>query len=152
MRDDWLDSVVRELKRPTPVRPDFDRRLGAALARTPRPRGGWLLGVGAMAAGALLTTFLWKGRSRGPAPVEFLIDAPAARAVTLVGDFNDWDRRRTPLERVIGTSRWRARVPLHGGLYRYVFLVDGERWVADSTQLTAPDPDFGTTVSLVTVR
>lgn len=150
MTGDWLERVVEELRRLTPPSDGFDRRWRAALERPPARRTGPLL---AIAAAAAILVAVWAGRSRRhPAPIEFLIDVPTARAVTLVGDFNDWDRRRTPLERVAGTTRWRARVPLPGGFYRYVFLVDGERWVADSAQPTTEDPDFGTAVSLVTVR
>lgn len=150
MTERWLERTVAELKRKVPVSADFDRRVLEAVA-LPRPRGTWLVGVAALAAAALIAVLV-RSPARGGIGVEFTIDVPAATSVALVGDFNDWDRRRTPLVRVDGTTRWRARLPLAGGFYRYAYLVDGDRWIADPAQPGSPDPDFGTAVSLVSVK
>jgi len=42
-------------------------------------------------------------------------------------------------------------VPLAPGRYRYAFLVDGSRWLADPAAPRARDDEFGTPSSVVTV-
>ena len=65
----------------------------------------------------------------------FLVWAPNARKVSLVGDFNNWDRNATPMEPVEG-GVWIAFVEglEHGALYKY--CVDG----ADGRQVLKADP------------
>ena len=56
--------------------------------------------------------------------VDFFCDAPGAKSVKLVGDFNGWDAGATPMRRM-PDGRWMASLELHHGHHRYVFLVDG---------------------------
>jgi 1,4-alpha-glucan branching enzyme len=58
-------------------------------------------------------------------PVNFICLAPAAKKVTLVGDFNDWDPEALPMKRQIDGS-WTAQLPLGHGDHHYQFLVDGK--------------------------
>ena len=83
-------------------------------------------------------------------PVEFVLDAPAASTVSLVGDFNDWDPAATPLHRDAGGA-WSATLPLPPGRYQYTFIVDGGRWMADPRMPPALGDDFGTPTSVITV-
>jgi 1,4-alpha-glucan branching enzyme len=83
--------------------------------------------------------------------VQFVLVAPTARAVTLVGDFNDWDPAATPLSRTASGGAWSAAIELRAGRHRYAFVVDGVRWIADPTAPPAPDDDFGSPASVVTV-
>ena len=58
----------------------------------------------------------------GPSPgCRFAVWAPAARSVSVVGDFNDWDRDAAPLELDEATGIWRSFVPgvPEGALYKY---------------------------------
>ena len=57
-------------------------------------------------------------------PVSFILMAPTARTVVLVGDFNAWDPTANPLTRRIDGG-WSAMVELPHGHHRYQFLVDG---------------------------
>jgi hypothetical protein len=82
----------------------------------------------------------------------FLIVAPQAREVVLVGDFNDWDQRATPLVKVTGHGVWTVEVPLRPGRYSYAFLVDGQRWMPDPSAPRSVGDDFGRPSSVVTVR
>lgn len=82
----------------------------------------------------------------------FMLIAPGARQVALVGDFNDWDQGATPLVRVAGNGMWTVEVPLEAGRYAYAFLVDGQHWVADPGAPRAVGDDFGRPSSVVTVR
>jgi serine protease AprX len=68
-------------------------------------------------------------REEGGALV-FELRADAAR-VELVGDFNGWLPGKTVLDET-EPNLWRATIARpEPGLYRYKFLVDGERWIDD---------------------
>ncbi|MCC5950064.1 MAG: 1,4-alpha-glucan branching protein GlgB [Nitriliruptoraceae bacterium] len=65
----------------------------------------------------------------GDAGAWFSVWAPNARAVHVVGDFNDWDRAASPLSRRGGSGLWEGAVARvgHGDIYRYaVTQADGE--------------------------
>ncbi len=83
--------------------------------------------------------------------VRLVLDAPEARAVHAVGDFNGWDRTGTALEREPGTGRWSVMLQLAPGRYRYAFLVDGTTWIADPRHEQVRDTDFGVPTSEVVV-
>ena len=82
--------------------------------------------------------------------VQFVLRAPSAHRVALVGDFNDWDSEATPLRPAAG-GLWTVTVPLTAGRYTYTFVVDGERWMADPAAPPAPPDDFGRPGSVVTI-
>jgi hypothetical protein len=84
-----------------------------------------------------------------PVPTQFVFDGRAQR-VTLVGDFNNWDGRRTPLEREPGSTLWSVTVPIQRGRHVYAFLVDSV-WTIDKRAPVARDPDFGVTGSVILV-
>ena len=58
-------------------------------------------------------------------PVNFLFLAPEAKAVFLVGDFNDWDPKAAPMKRH-PDGGWSAQAQLPQGHHHYLFLVDGK--------------------------
>ena len=83
--------------------------------------------------------------------VRFLLRAPGAREVHLVGDFNHWSVDATPLEDPDGNGIWTVTVPLPPGRYQYKFLVDGEKWeVEPDAQAYQPD-GFGGMNSLLII-
>lgn len=83
--------------------------------------------------------------------VQFMLVAPDARTVSVVGDFNDWDPAATPLREAAGAGVWTITVPLAAGRHQYVFMVDGDRWTPDPTAPTAVEDDFGMPNSVITV-
>jgi Carbohydrate-binding module 48 (Isoamylase N-terminal domain) len=83
--------------------------------------------------------------------IQFVLVAPAATSVALLGDFNDWNADLTPMRSTDGGGVWSVTVPLTPGRYRYVFLVDGEQWVPDPTAPPALDDDFGRPNSVLTI-
>ncbi|MFN0181499.1 MAG: hypothetical protein ACKVZ0_22035 [Gemmatimonadales bacterium] len=85
--------------------------------------------------------------SRG---TQFVLVAPAAKAVAVVGDFNDWSTTATPLVRSDGDGVWWVTVPLAPGRYRYAFVVDGTVWQQDPEATTLED-EFGRPSSVVTI-
>jgi len=82
--------------------------------------------------------------------VRFVLDAPEASSVVLVGDFSDWasdDRYR--LTRT-ASGEWELSVKLRKHqTYAYGFLVDGEQWIADPRATEAIDDGFGSVNSLL---
>jgi hypothetical protein len=57
--------------------------------------------------------------------------APKARTVTIVGDFNNWDKDATPLKK-LGDGNFAVTVELDAGKeYRFRYLIDGQRWEND---------------------
>jgi 1,4-alpha-glucan branching enzyme len=83
--------------------------------------------------------------------VQFVVLAPSANAVSLVGDFNDWDEGATPMAPMESDGLWSVTVPLAPGRYRYSFLVDGVTWVPDPAAPRSMDDDYGRPNSVVTV-
>ena len=67
----------------------------------------------------------------GVAGVRFAVWAPNADAVSVAGDFNDWDGRRHPLRRLPSAGIWEAFVPgaTAGTIYKY--LVTGADGVTE---------------------
>lgn len=88
-------------------------------------------------------------RLRGQ-PVVFVFRAPAARHVSLVGDFNAWDAHATELSRD-GDGKWTTTIRLSPGMHGYAFVIDGERWVIDPLSLHSVDGDFDSPTSAVLV-
>ena len=85
-----------------------------------------------------------------PEVTQFVLVAPGAKSVTLVGDFNDWSTSATRLVRQAGDGVWWITIPLPPGRYRYAFIVDGNDWRNDPNAPAAED-DFGRANSVVTV-
>jgi hypothetical protein len=172
--DDVLERVVDRLREPIEMDPTLDARVMVRVARSSRrldwlargwdwlrqPREVSIRPLTALAAAAALAAVaLWLGTktsTQGAAGladttvVEFVLVAPRAATVSLVGDFNDWDAATTPMHPVKNGSIWSVTVPLPAGRHRYAFLVDGARWLADPAAPRAPD-DFGAPSSVVTV-
>jgi predicted carbohydrate-binding protein with CBM48 len=174
--EDLVERIVRHLRRPIQIDPGLDARVMQQIAALPA-RGGagraatawrWLTqsrrvslspltGLAAAAAVVLLAVVPSWRRLRAPAEpasreFQFVLVAPRAATVSLVGDFNDWDVARTPMRPVRADgSVWSAVVPLPPGRYRYAFLVNGSQWLADPSAPAALDDEFGAPSSVVTV-
>ncbi|NIM52607.1 MAG: hypothetical protein GTN78_05975 [Gemmatimonadales bacterium] len=179
--EDIIQRAAEVLKEPVRIDPALDKRVMAAIETSRAPRAGtqrvwaavdWLrrgrpvtvspLGGLALAAGlaaVLLVGRWWLAGTVGQAPVEgaqaavmqFVVVAPGAATVSLVGDFNDWSTSATPMQVVEGNGIWSVTVPLGPGRYRYAFLVDGSTWLSDPSAPRALEDDFGRPNSVVTV-
>lgn len=84
--------------------------------------------------------------------VRFVLVAPEAGRVSLVGDFNQWDTAATPLMRDEKNGTWTAFVALRPGMHTYSFVLDGQHFVADPAAPMAPDDGYGHKSSVVVVR
>lgn len=173
--EELIGRVVGQLRRPVTVDAGLDARVMEQVRRLPPRRSGgaahaawsWLMRprtirlspVGALAIAAMFVAVaLWRpnrsSRLAGAGAREFgfVVVAPRATTVSLVGDFNDWDAARTPMQRVRkDESVWTAVIPLTPGRYRYAFLVDGVRWLPDPAAPAARDDEYGTPSSVLTV-
>ncbi len=58
-------------------------------------------------------------------PVNFYFAAPGAQAVSVIGDFNDWQPAANPMRRQ-PDGTWTTQLSLHHGHHQYQFLVDGQ--------------------------
>ncbi len=58
-------------------------------------------------------------------PVHFYCQAPQARTVSLIGDFNGWNPAAHPMNRQMD-GQWYLEVGLTHGHHHYLFLVDGK--------------------------
>ena len=150
--DDIVERMIQQLRRPVAVDPALDARvLQAITAPRPSQRRVWPWLAAAAMLGAVM---IWRPWSRGsgadrPDTLQFVLVAPQANTVSLVGDFNDWDPKRSPMRTANGI--WAAVVQLAPGRYRYAFLVNGVEWRADPGAPAARDDEFGTPSSVVTV-
>ena len=153
--DDVVERVIQQLRRPVAIDPGLDARVMRDIAQSPPARqGSWRLWTGLAAAAVLAALVVARPWSRGAQTngtdlFQFVLVAPQAASVSLVGDFNDWDPARSPMQTAQGV--WATALRLQPGRYRYAFLVNGIEWRADPAAPLAKDDEFGTPSSVVTV-
>lgn len=82
--------------------------------------------------------------------VRLVLLQPQARSVAVAGDFNGWNPAQTPLERTDG-GMWTATIPLKPGRYQYMFVIDGEQWMADPLAPEETGDGFGSTNAVLDV-
>ncbi len=68
--------------------------------------------------------------------------APAAKTVSLAGDFNKWSADKGVMKRR-ADGTWTLEIPLKPGVYHYMFVVDGDDWVTDPRAESYRDDGFG---------
>lgn len=84
--------------------------------------------------------------------VQFVLVAPTARKVQLVGDFNDWDASHQEyLAQHRGGGVWSVTAAIPEGHHRYSFVVDDSVWVADPSAPRVLDDDYGMPNSAIVV-
>ncbi|MBA3670687.1 MAG: isoamylase early set domain-containing protein [Gemmatimonadaceae bacterium] len=169
-----LDLIVDELQRTVRLDAPFERRVmvqvrrlhaeerkqrrglfGAAAAIAHHPAWAGVLAAGVV---AIATVGILKARPQvlrsalaASESVQFVLVAPSARSVKVVGDFNNWGLGDTAL---VATNRggvWSVTAPVPAGVHRYAFLVNGKQWMADPTAPRASSDDFGMPSSALVV-
>jgi hypothetical protein len=75
--------------------------------------------------------------------VQFAFADADAESVTVAGDFNDWDAEATALRDTDGDGVWTGLIALRPGMHKYMFVVNGERWVTDPEADRYVDDGFG---------
>ena len=176
-----IDERVRTAYRQSTAADEPARaRLLARLAAEPSRRTGWRwwfaadafrarpIGVAA-AFVAVLAAGAWLGARFSPreadsvvavvqppgdpgtAPVTFVLRAPGATRVSVVGDFNNWDANATPMAHSGSGDMWVLNVRLPRGVHMYSFVLDGSEWRPDPSAPLAADGSFGGHNSVIVV-
>ena len=161
---DVVERVVSELRRPVALGEGVESRVLQTIEAERRRRPGVSWRVAALAASVALAAGIAlgvAGRGHAPSasgasasatqPVRFTLQAPASSRVTVVGDFNDWDPKASPMVPGGRPGSWSIRLTLPPGRYRYSFLVDGKRWMPDPSEPVALGNDFDIPTSVITV-
>jgi hypothetical protein len=73
--------------------------------------------------------------------VVFRIHAPDAASVSVVGNFNAWNRAATPLA-IAADGWWEARVALAAGTYEYAYIIDA-KYTAPPEAIVTVEDGFG---------
>ena len=82
--------------------------------------------------------------------VTFVAFYPQAATVQVVGDFNNWQPGKNPMQNM-GGGNWQAKIPLARGAYRYRFVVDGH-WQQDPHNKMTEFNPYNELNSIVKVR
>lgn len=83
--------------------------------------------------------------------VQFAFADSDAQSVTVAGDFNDWDAEATALRDPDGDGVWTGLIALRPGMHKYMFVVDGERWVTDPEAERYVDDGFGNRNAVIAI-
>jgi len=73
------------------------------------------------------------------------------KEVSIVGDFNNWDRKKGIMEYLPQENRWFKKMLIKPGTYRYKFLIDTNIWIADEKSEQFVDDGFGGKCSVIVV-
>ena len=159
LREDYARlTAAAALLRAAPATSVADRVMGQIRRELPAPRPSnwllrpvtfrlrpvWTLAVAAAVAAVIFLPFresATPGAEEGVA--QFVGQFPGARSVEVVGSFNDWQRGALALRDEDHDGIWHGAVVLPAGQHEYMFVVDGERWVADPLAGRYVDDGFG---------
>lgn len=83
--------------------------------------------------------------------VQFAFADPTAETVTVAGDFNGWDPEATALRDTDGDGIWTGLIALRPGMHKYMFVVNGEKWVTDPEAERYVDDGFGMRNAVIAV-
>jgi hypothetical protein len=142
---------------PAPVR--SWERMAAWLLRPRTIRISPLSGLAAAACLMLALGLVFRGgisdtsaTPEGLSPVTFVLAAPGATEVAVIGSFNDWNAAGWNMSRDSATGLWTLATALPAGSHEYVFLVDGATPVPDASAALSADDGFGSRNSILLVK
>ncbi len=154
------DELIKRLEQHQLHAPDgfSDRVMEAIPSWRPAGPRSWLMRqrgrlVSAIAGAAVMFVIMMSLDHYRPAAdvpgktelvtVHFELHAPGASQVELLGDFNSWKTGNIVLAGPDASGHWTATVQLPEGRHEYIFLVDGDRWIADPKAATVRPDGFG---------
>ncbi len=79
----------------------------------------------------------------------FVIFEPAATQVELAGTFTGW--QRVAMKKIGTSGYWELDLRLPSGEYRFAYILDGSKQIADPTQPSREKDDFGGENSILKV-
>lgn len=156
VRADWRALVAQSAVRVVPARP---------LGRSAHPARSWIVATPMLVAASLVLLLAggaggWllsrragstpPADARGVRTTRFALVAPGASRVAVVGDFNEWNPLRNPMQSLGDGRTWILDMPLVAGRHTYAFVVDGDLR-ADPAAPRASDDDFGVPNSMLLV-
>jgi hypothetical protein len=159
--DDRLNRRLENHRTKAPA--DFvDRVMDALPVRSGKsepvfwPAHGQWIAPAFAGALAVLLVMLGLGRFKpAPPPAQvgfhFELHAPGADRVELLGTFNNWQTDDIVLTGPDASGHWTATVELPQGRHEYIFLVDGERWLADPKAATYRPDGFGRVNTVINI-
>ena len=81
--------------------------------------------------------------------ISFNFEAPEAQDVSVVGNFNEWNKAKHPMKND-GNGIWIKSVMLTPGTYEYKFLVDN-KWEHDPKNEKLVPNTFGTLNNIIEI-
>ncbi len=82
--------------------------------------------------------------------VRLMLLQPEAHSVSVAGDFNGWNPSETTMDRSDG-GVWTTTIQLKPGRYQYMFVIDGEKWIADPLAKEDAGDGFGSNNAVLDV-
>ena len=82
--------------------------------------------------------------------VSFVLESPGSSKVSLVGNFNAWNKNKHPMKND-GNDIWTKTVMLPPGIHEYKFYVDN-KWKQDPTNQRLISNPFGTMNNIIEVK
>ena len=138
---DFASRVLERIDSAAPL-PTLKRRPERILDWFIRPRTLRVSPLAGLAAAACLLLVIgllfrqgFDPGNRVPAglsPVIFVLSAPSAREVAVIGSFNGWNSAGWTMTRDPSRGLWTLSSALPPGSHEYVFLIDGTTPVADA--------------------
>jgi len=86
-----------------------------------------------------------------PIPRQFVLNVRGAKRVSVVGDFNEWNRASAPMERSADGTLWSTTISVLPGRHMYGYIVDDSLFMLDPSEPKGRDPDLGAEGSVVIV-
>lgn len=83
--------------------------------------------------------------------VQFVYAGSNAGSVSVAGDFNEWRPDDYLLSDPDGDGVWTGLFPVSPGVHKYMFVVDGQRWVTDPNAERTVDDGFGMRNAILSV-
>ena len=161
---DWI-QIKNDIVQlwPAPAK-DLDEELQAHVAFIPDPRTPklddrlYFYYKEAIVAGALAKLLVVLGLGyfktepeQSQVGFHFELHAPGAGRVELLGTFNNWQTDDIVLVGPDASGHWTAKVELPEGRHEYIFLVDGDRWLADPKAATHRPDGFGRVNTVINI-
>jgi hypothetical protein len=128
---------------------------GAVASIAHRPAWAAAMAAGVVAVVTLGVIRVRQGDRTAPngfEPVDFVLVAPTARSVKVVGDFNNWGLNDSALVATNNHGVWSVTAPVPAGVHRYAFVVNEKQWVADPQRPRSVGDDFGMPSSALVVE
>lgn len=80
----------------------------------------------------------------------FVLYQPEARQVELAGSFNGW--KKIALAPIGNSGYWEVRIPIPSGEYRFVYILNRDKRIADPTIPGSELDDFGGVNSILNIE